>query len=75
MANVASPLLFKVSVSRVVLPSLKATLPEASGPDAGVTVALKVTVVPAVEGLSDELTLVEVDAAVTFSEMAAEVLP
>ena len=56
MLYVALPLL-SVPVPSVVLPSLKVTVPVAA---VGVTVAVNVTAVPAVEGLAEEVSVTEV---------------
>ena len=56
----------------VVLPSLKVTVPVAA---LGVTVAVKVTEDPNVEGLLDEVTAVELDALVHSLVKPDDVLP
>lgn len=70
--NVAWPAL-SVPVPRVVVPSRNATVPV--GVPTAVTVAVKVTVCPAVEGFSEEATAVVVGRPTTVCVSAAEVLP
>jgi hypothetical protein len=75
VANVALPEL-KVAVPRVAAPSRNVTVP-VGVPVAGgtaLTVAVKVTDWPKMDGLSDEVTVVEVPALFTVWVMAAEVL-
>ena len=62
-----------VAVPRVVVPSRKATVPV--GVPVAVTVAVKVTACPAVEGFSEEVTEVVVGWPITVCVSAAEVLP
>src|SRR5712692_296323 len=61
-------------VPRVVPPSLKVTVPVGEGPDP-VTVARKVTELPYVEGLGEDVTTVVVGALVTTWVRTGEVLP
>ena len=65
----------RLAVPIVVVPFLKVTVPVGVPEVAGVTVALKVTFMPWVDGLSEETTLVMVEAACTTSDTADEVLP
>lgn len=58
-------------VPRVVLPSLNVTVPAAAD---GVTVAVKVTEAPNVEGFADEATVVVVFALLTVWVSVDEVL-
>lgn len=59
MLKVAFPLPSRVPEPSVVPPSVKVTAPVATVvPDAGVTVAVKVTDCPALAGLADDLTIV-----------------
>ena len=67
--KVARPLL-SVPVPRVVLPSLKVTVPVAAE---GATVAVNVTDVPAVDGFADEASATE-DACLTVWVNVDEVL-
>jgi hypothetical protein len=60
--KVAFPLL-RVPVPREVVPSMNVTVPLTVPPVAGATVAVKVTEAPTVDGLSEEVTLVVVAAA------------
>jgi hypothetical protein len=60
--KVATPELFSVPVPRVVAPFRKVTVPVGIGPEAAVTVAVNVTLVPAFAGLSEEVTLLVVEA-------------
>ena len=72
---VACPLAFNVPVPSVVVPSLKVTVPVGVPvPELGATVAVKVTDCPTVEGFTDEVTVVVVDARLTTWDSAAEVL-
>lgn len=73
IANVALPLL-SVPVPSVVELSLKVTVPVGVPPD-DVTVAVKVTDSPKVDGFTDEATEVELVAALTVCVNAADVLP
>jgi hypothetical protein len=61
-----------VPVPNVLLPSLNVTVPVA---DEGVTVAVKVTEVPNVEGFLDEATVVVEVALLTVWVSAEDVLP
>ena len=61
-----------VPVPRVVVPSLKVTVPLGNPPNAPVMVAVKVTGVPLVEGFFDDTSPVLVDALKTFWINAAE---
>jgi hypothetical protein len=67
---VAFPLLI-VPVPRVVLPSIKVTVPDAVD---GVTVAVKVTEEPYVDGFADEASVTVVFALLTDCVSADEVL-
>jgi hypothetical protein len=69
--NIATPP-DNVPVPRDVVPSLKVTVPVAVD---GVTVAVKVTRSPEVDGLSDDVTPVDVDALLTINEPEAELAP
>src|SRR5216683_4694631 len=62
--NVASPAPFNVADPIVAAPSLNVTVPVGVPPDPadGVTVAANVTVWPQIEGLSEEVSVVEVAA-------------
>ena len=71
--KVATPELFSVPVPRVVAPFRKVTVPVGVGPEAAVTVAVKVTLVPAFAGLSEEVTLLEVLALNTTCDKALDV--
>src|SRR2546430_2314185 len=53
VAKVATPLPFSVPLPRTVEPSLKSTLPPEGAREPEVTVAVKVTDPPTVEGLGD----------------------
>ncbi len=64
VAKVATPLALSVPVPSVVAPSLKVTVP-VGVPPAPVTVAVKVTDWPKVEGLADEPSAVVVSALAT----------
>ena len=67
--KVATPLTLRPDEPRVVLPSLNVTLPVGvPGPDAGATVAVKVTDCPYVEGSGDEPSVVVVAASATPQE-------
>ena len=70
IVNVATPLLSD-PVPRVVAPSLKVTVPVAVDGD---TVAVSVTEAPKVEGFSEEVNAVVVEAFVTACDSAEEVL-
>ena len=59
VAYVAVPPLFSVPVPSVVVPSMKVTVPPGV-PALEVTVAVKVTEAPKVDGFSEEATEVEV---------------
>ena len=72
--KVATPAAFTVAVLRVAAPSLKTRLPVGVGPLAAVTVAVKVTAVPCVDGLSEETSVVAVAERFTVCVRAAEVL-
>lgn len=61
-----------VPVPRTVVLSLKVTVPVAVD---GVTVAVKVTRSPEVDGLSDDVTPVDVDALLTINVPEAELAP
>ena len=67
MVNFATPLLLSVPVPSVVEPSLKVTVPPGMPPpgDAAVTVAVKVTACPTVDGLTEEVRAVAVFALLT----------
>jgi hypothetical protein len=71
MARTAVPLL-RVTVPRLVVPSLKVTEPVALD---GVTVAVHVTVCPYVEGLGEQARLVDELALFTTCVTTFEVLP
>ena len=73
METLAAPPL-RLAVPITADPFLKVTVPVGVPEVAAVTVALKVTFCPWVDGLSEETRLVEVVAAWTTSESAAEVL-
>lgn len=62
--RVATPLLLRLCVARVVEPSRKATVP-VGVPVAEVTVAVKVTALPKTEGFREEVKAVAEEAAVT----------
>ena len=61
-------------VPRTVAPSLKVTVPLGEPPNAGVTVAVKVTLCPCVEGFSDEAKALVVFAFFTVCVNTDEVL-
>ena len=69
--NVAAPL-DNVRLPRTVVSSLKVTVPVAID---GATVAVKVTRSPKVDGLCDDVTLVDVDAWLTINVPMAELAP
>ena len=71
--NVAWPEPFMVPVPSTAPPSLNVTVPVGTA-TGELTTAVKVIVWPAPEGLSDELTLVELDALLTVCVTGAEVL-
>ena len=73
VANVALPLL-SVTVPRLVVPSLKVTVP-VGVPPGEVTVAVKVTDAPEVEGFREEPTDVEELALFTVWVSTGELLP
>ena len=64
-----------VRVPSVTVPFLNVTVPLTDPPDAGITVAVKVTDPPWVEGLRDDARAVVEAALFTVSFSAAEVLP
>ena len=64
----------QVRVASIVVPSRKLTDPAGVPPD-DLTVAVKVTVAPHVEGLSDDVTAVVLAALFTTCDRALEVLP
>ena len=64
----------RVPVPRTVDPALKVTVPVGTAPVAATTLAVKVTEVPNVAGLSDDVTVVVVVAALMVSVKAGEVL-
>src|SRR5437868_8335652 len=68
-------LVLMAAVPMIVLPFLKVTLPAGAPPNAPVTVAVKVTAVPCVEGFSDEAIFVVLAALFTVSLIAADLLP
>jgi hypothetical protein len=68
--NVAVPEL-RATVPRVVVPSLKVTVPVAAG---GATVAVKTTGWPLTAGFAEKLREVLLEAWLTVSVMAGEVL-
>ena len=72
VAKVATPEPLRATVPSTVAPSENVTLP-AGVPPAEVTVAVKVTDCPEVDGLSDDVSAVEVEA-VTFCASALELL-
>ena len=72
MLNFATPPLDNVPVPRTVVSSLKVTVPVAVD---GVTVAVKVTRSPKVDGLSDDVTPVDVDALLTINVPEAKLAP
>src|SRR5689334_5581609 len=63
------------AVPSVMVPALKVTVPLTAMPAGGTTVAVRVTELPRVEGLGDEASVTLVDAWLTVSVTAAEVLP
>lgn len=63
------------TVPSVVAASLNVTVPPACPPKADAIVAVKPTDLPAVDGLSEEVSVVVVDAFLTISVKAAEALP
>ena len=69
--NIATPP-DNVPVPKTVVSSLKVTVPVAV---VGVTVAVKVTRSPKVDGLSDDVTPVDVDALLTINVPEAELAP
>jgi hypothetical protein len=69
----ARPALFKVPLPRLLLPSRKATVP-AGMPPLPLTVALKITWLPASAGFCDELTVVALELRM-ICESTLEVLP
>ncbi len=71
MARVAVPL-DRVPVPRVVVPSMNATVPVAAD---GLTVAVKVTEFPYVDGLRDDATLIDDDELFTVCVRADDVDP
>ena len=73
VVNVALPLL-SVPVPSVVDPSLKVTVP-VGVPPLDVTVAVNFTEAPKVDGFSEDVTEVELAAALTVCVSTAEVLP
>lgn len=66
---------FKVPVPSTVVLSMKVTVPLGIPPAEGVTVAVKVTDWPNVEGFREELTAVVVAALFTVCVNAGDVLP
>jgi hypothetical protein len=74
VAYVAVPPLFSVPVPSVVVPSMKVTVPPGV-PALEVTVAVKVTEAPKVDGFSEEARDVVVGPGLTVWESAGEVLP
>ena len=71
MANDALPPL-RATVPRELTPSKNCTVPV--GPEEGLTVAVKDTCCPSVEGFSDDVSVVVVPAALTVCGTAADVL-
>ena len=74
VARVAIPEVLSVPEPMVVEPFLKDTVPVGIDPEAAATFAVKVTAVPCVAGLSDEVTVVVVVALSIVSVRAAELL-
>jgi len=72
--KVAVPVASSVPVPKVVVPSLNVTLPVAIAPVDEVTIAVKVTAWPAVDGLGADARLVDVVALLMVCEIAVEVL-
>jgi hypothetical protein len=72
MVNDALPPL-TAAVPKGVTPSKNCTVPV--GPEEGLTVAVKVTCCPKVDGFSDDVSVVVVLAALTVCGTAADVLP
>ena len=72
--NVAFPEPLRVPLPSVVEPSLNVTLPVGVGPDPALTVAVKVTELPWVDGLLEEVRVVVVNAASTTCASTLEVL-
>ena len=72
--NVAEPPL-SVFVASVVVPFLNVTLPVGVPETVGVTVAVKVTDCPKLEGLSEDTTAVVVPSLFTVCARADDVLP
>jgi hypothetical protein len=72
--KVATPALLTITVPRVAVPFLKTILPVGIGPLVAVTFASKVTDVPCVDGLSEEMSVVVVAERFTVCVRAAEVL-
>src|SRR5438105_2711669 len=68
-------LVLMLAVPIAVVPFLKVTLPPVAPPNAPITVAVKVTAVPWVEGFSDDASLVVVAALLTVWLIAGDVLP
>ncbi len=56
---------FNATVPNVVVPAVKVTLPKGSNPDEEVTVAVKVTLCPDAEGLTEDVSVVVVGAGFT----------
>ena len=68
VANVAFPVASSAPVPSVVAPSRNVTVPVGTVvPEAGVTVAVKVTDCPTVDGLADDVTAVVVDTSAAFT--------
>jgi hypothetical protein len=76
VANVATwVLVLTAAVPSIEVPLLKVTVPLTGAPDVGTTVAVNVTGLPWVEGLSEEASVVVVFALFTTWLNAADVLP
>ena len=73
VVKAADPLL-TATVASVVAPSLNVTVPVGVPVNWGATLAVNVTFVPSAAGLSEEVSVVVLDALLTFWESAAEVL-
>lgn len=73
VAYVAIPEAFSVPVLRVVVPSLKVTVPVgAFAPEPPVTVAVNVTLAPTITEGAEAVSVVVLDAAVTVTATAVE---
>ena len=66
--------LLSVPVPKTVVPLLNVTVPAGEPPNAGVTVAVKVTVCPLTEGFKEETTAVVVFSLLTVCVSVAETL-